>query len=311
MADKKLSLTDWLSRLTSGGGGKFGAPSNKDFGTGILAHNGMYSSAAKLLGSMSSSSAFGNQKLNSNLSTALGTLANPSSILGAIADPVVISASYGNAASREASSSASSSGGGGGTSYIPSSGSGAAVSDGTIDLGIYDPYSQYIDAIGRASEAQSAHEREAAEAQNAWQRETNQIAMDFNAAEAAKNRDWQEYMSNTAHQREVKDLIAAGLNPVLSATGGNGAAVTSGATASGVTSSGAKANVDATFVMALLSFLNNIMGYATSTAAAGISAGGVISAANIAAESARQNTNSSWGLARRMVDFFTGDATRR
>lgn len=64
----------------------------------------------------------------------------------------------------------------------------------------------------------------------------------WSAEQAQKQMDFQREMSNTAHQREIADLKAAGLNPVLSAKLG-GASTPSGAMASGDTS-GTSALID-------------------------------------------------------------------
>lgn len=100
-----------------------------------------------------------------------------------------------------------------------------------------------------ASVYNTAKSQQFAEQQMQFQQASADRAMAFNSAEAQKNRDWQEQMSNTAHQREVKDLIAAGLNPVLSANAG--ASTPSGATASGYSSSGASGQVDTSYVGAM------------------------------------------------------------
>jgi hypothetical protein len=66
---------------------------------------------------------------------------------------------------------------------------------------------------------------------NATSQSNAQSANAFNAQQAQLNRDYQTEMSNTAYQRQVKDMEAAGLNPMLAYIKGGGASSPSGSTA--------------------------------------------------------------------------------
>lgn len=69
---------------------------------------------------------------------------------------------------------------------------------------------------------------------NAISRENAQKQMDFQREMAQAQMDFQREMSNTSYQRAVKDMEAAGLNPLmLYGSMGNGASTPSGSSASG------------------------------------------------------------------------------
>lgn len=87
----------------------------------------------------------------------------------------------------------------------------------------------------------SAADISRAEEANRAQAEFMAAQMAYNSAEAQKARDFQAYMSNTAYQRAVSDLLKAGLNPILAA-GNMGASTPQGAFATSGLQTAYKAN---------------------------------------------------------------------
>lgn len=145
----------------------------------------------------------------------------------------------------------------GGAGYSTKTGLTSSGLDRRSSFSAYDSLFQQLRDIQSQNNAWSASQ---AQRQMDFQSSEGAKARQFNHDEAELNRSWQEYMSSTAHQREIKDLSAAGLNPVLSAMGGSGAPVTSGATASGYSpGSGAKGDTDTSLSSALVGLFSSML----------------------------------------------------
>lgn len=84
-------------------------------------------------------------------------------------------------------------------------------------------FGNFLGGIGSAIVGQNVGLSKSEQQQNA-----------FNSEQAQINREWQEKMSNTAFQRQVSDMLAAGLNPQMlyGSSAGSGASTPSGGVAS-------------------------------------------------------------------------------
>ncbi len=107
---------------------------------------------------------------------------------------------------------------------------------------------------------------EQAAQQMAFQKAMMENMQSYNSAQAREQRDWQERMRATAYQETVKDMIAAGLNPILAAqlgatSAGSGATATSGM-AQGAMGSSAQAHMDQQSVPEII----RTIGYTVGTA---------------------------------------------
>lgn len=198
-------------------------------------------------------------------------------LLGAIASAVIPSIinygvgklfgssnTYGQASNQNSQSNAGNWSSGGGTSQGYGYGwSQGGTNDAVQNQTLQNQFKNNMTSMGAqgianalGAGAQMLYNYGMANKQAGFNANQNKIAMDYNSAEAQKNRDWQEMMSNTTYQRAMADMKAAGLNPILAASLG-GASTPGGATG---TISGASMGLQGASAASISALGNGVLG---------------------------------------------------
>uniref|UniRef100_A0AAU8AW05 DNA pilot protein n=1 Tax=Dulem virus 120 TaxID=3145597 RepID=A0AAU8AW05_9VIRU len=121
-------------------------------------------------------------------------------------------------------------------------------------------YADLARSIFNYSENNSAFNADQAAIARDWSHSENLQAMKHSASEAQKTRDWQKMMSDTSYQRATKDLVAAGLNPVLALNGG--ASTPTGATGTAYSGGASSASADSS-ASAVAGLFSNVISAAS------------------------------------------------